>query len=124
MDLKQYFSDLRATEAELLKNHPNRVVYVTSVFYRERNSTPGDTASATPSNAARVITDGTHREATEAEVKNFLAHQQQELEKNVRAEQQKKQQYVVVTGGTNTLQPVNATVLPGTKGVLPLGEED
>lgn len=98
MDLKAYFSDLRREEAALDKiaESQDGIVYVTSVFHREKNSTSGSTLSATPRNAARVITDGTHRRATEMEVKGFLDHQQKELEKSVRMEQIKKKQYIVV----------------------------
>lgn|SRR5690242_17564318 len=97
MDLKRYFDDLRAKAAELEDKYPDGVVYVTSLFYRERNSTPGATATANYKNAARVITDGTHREATEEEIEAFQLQQHRELEKNIRSEQLKKQQYVVVT---------------------------
>lgn len=96
MDLKEYFRDLHAEEAKLEKKHPEGVVYVTSLFHRERNSTPGTTLSATCRNAARVITDGTHREATQDEIDGFLHHQQRELTKNTRAEQMNKKQYIVV----------------------------
>jgi hypothetical protein len=96
MDLKEYYRDLHAIEAKLEDKHPNGVVHVTSVFHRERNSTPGTTLSATCRNAARVITDGTHREATEEEIAGFLDHQQKELRRNTMSEQKNKQQYIVV----------------------------
>lgn len=99
MDLRQYFTDKKAKQAELEKKFSDGVVHVTSVFYRERNSTAGATSSATVENAARVITDGTHREATEDEIAAFYARQKSDLEKHIRAEQVKKQQYVVVTQG-------------------------
>lgn len=119
MDLRTYFQDLRRIAAELERKFGDSgVVYVTSKFYRERNSTEGSTASATCWNAARVITDGTHRESSDEEIQKFLQHQQDELEKNIRSEQAKKQQYVVVTGNTldSPLRPVNATVIPGQRG--------
>ena len=96
MDLKEYFQDLRAEEAKLEKSHPDGVVYVTSLFHRERNSTPGSTLSATCRNAARVITDGTHREATQEEIDGFMRHQQEQLRKNTQSEQMNKKQYIVV----------------------------
>ncbi len=96
MDLRAYFNDLRGTEAELEQVAKDGVVYVTSVFHREKNSTPGSTLSATPRNAARVITDGTHRQATSDEVKAFFAHQRKQLEHTTKMEQLKKQQYIVV----------------------------
>ena len=114
MDLKEYFDDKRATMEQLRKKYPNNLVHVTSKFYRERNSTEGATASANYANAARVITDGTHREATEAEIAKFYEQQQRELEKNTRSEQSKKQQYVIVTDNSSSLS--NATVVPAQKG--------
>ena len=114
MDLKEYFKDLRTNQRKLEKKYPNGVVHVTSLFYRERNSTPGATASATCENAARVITDGTHREATEEEIKAFYDHQRRQLEQNVRSEQMKKQQYVIVTDKSDPFS--NATVVPAQRG--------
>lgn len=102
MDLKEYFRDLHAKEAELEKKYPDGVVYVTSLFHRERNSTPGSTLSATCRNAARVITDGTHREATKEEIESFLEHQQEQLRRNARAEQANKKQYIVVVDQKET----------------------
>lgn len=96
MNLQEYFQDKRKLMVVLDKDHPDGVVHVTSVFHRERNSTPGATASATVSNAARVITDGTHREATPAEVREFLAHQERQRVMVARSEQLKKKQYIVV----------------------------
>jgi hypothetical protein len=127
MDLKAYYSELSEKEAELLKGSgKNKVVYVTSKFYRERNSTPGSTVSATPANAARVITDGTHQLATQEEIAKFIKHQNDELTKNIRAEQSKKQQYVVVTSNAkaefgidddgDAAAVANAAVVPAQKG--------
>lgn len=96
MDLKEYYNDLRKHEARLEVKHPDGIVYVTSVFHRERNSTAGSTLSATCRNAARVLTDGTHREATDDEISSFLQRQQDELRRNAAAEQKNKRQYIVV----------------------------
>ena len=96
MNLKDYFSDLRKVEAELVGEHPDGIVFVTSLFHRERNSTPGSTLSATCRNAARVITDGTHRRATQEEIDGFARRQQEELRRNTVAEQKNKRQYIVV----------------------------
>jgi hypothetical protein len=110
MDLKQYYLEMRAKAVELAAKHPDGIVHVTSVFYRERNSTPGSTASATCYNAARVLTDGTHREATEGEIEAFYQHQQDELEKHTRAEQQKKKQFLVVTD--TAVSPMPSATIP------------
>ncbi len=96
MNLQDYFSDLRKTEADLERRHPDGVVHTTSLFHRERNSTPGSTLSASCRNAARVITDGTHREATPTEIEDFEARQQDELRRNTASEQKNKKQYIVV----------------------------
>lgn len=98
MDLRQYYNDLRAKESELEKvaKAQDGVVYVTSVFHREKNSTAGATLGASPRNAARVITDGTHRDATEDEVRAFYIRQQEQLSATTKMEQMKKKQYIVV----------------------------
>lgn len=116
MDLKAYFQDLNLKQRELEEKHPDGVVHVTSLFYRERNSTPGSTASATCRNAARVITDGTHREASEEEIEAFLERQRLQLEQNIRSEQAKKQQYVIVQNTTGPQLAADATVLPAQRG--------
>lgn len=101
MDLKEYFADKRTVEAQLEREFPNDIVYVTSVRHREKNSVAGQTLSATHANAARVITDGTHRLATAEEVRGFLELQNSNRLKSVKAEQAKKQQYIVVMDGEN-----------------------
>jgi hypothetical protein len=105
MDLHRYYEDLRTTEADLSKANRTNVVYVTSLFHRDRNSTEGQTHSASCRNAARVITDGTHRVATEAEIAAFLAHQQEELQRNTLSEQGKKQVLFVVADPTQGKGP-------------------
>ena len=108
MDLRAYFGDLHAKEAELEKKFPEGVVHVTSLFHRERNSTPGSTLSATCRNAARVITDGTHREATQEEIDGFMRHQQDQLRRNTQSEQMNKKQYIVVVDQKESAEPVFA----------------
>jgi hypothetical protein len=105
MDLKTYYDDMRKTMADLERRHPDGIVYVTSMFHRERNSTPGSTLSASCRNAARVITDGTHKEATQEEIDNFLDHQQDENRKNTIAEQKNKRQYIVVVDNKEAAEP-------------------
>lgn len=124
MDLRQYFADKKEKEAELKQRFPDGVVHVFSLFYRERNSTPGAVYSATISNAARVITDGTHRVAEESEVAEFHNRQERELRKNARNEQAKRQQYMVVTSGMTAEDVINSTVVPGRRGVAVTEEDD
>ena len=71
MDLRAYFDDMNSKEAEFKVKYKENIVHVTSLFHRERNSTAGNVISATRHNAARVITDGTHRESTPEEVAQF-----------------------------------------------------
>jgi hypothetical protein len=118
MDLKTYYNDLRAKDAELVLIHPDGVVYVTSLFHRERNSTPGSTLSATTHNAARVITDGTHREATQEEIDGFLQHQQNELRRNAATEQKNKRQYIVVVDQKDANEPVFAGAETGKSAIV------
>ena len=96
MDLRSYFTDLNAKQAELVDKFGSNPVYVTSIFNRDRGSVEGTTLTASPRNAARVITDGTHREATKEEIAKFLAHQQTNLTEIMKSEQRKKQQFVVM----------------------------
>jgi len=96
MDLREYFGELRVTEKDLEKKHPNRVVYVTSVKNSMKNSTPGATFSTTPYNAARGITDETHRLATDDEIQAFIDHQERNRVTNQRSEASKKKEIVVV----------------------------
>ena len=126
MDLREYFGDLHKAESLLERAHPDGIVYVTSLFHRERNSTPGSTMSASCRNAARVITDGTHREATQEEIEAFMAHQQSELRKNTRSEQMNKKQYIVVVDQKEQLgqlEPVLAGVGGGDTGQGPKGRQ-
>ena len=101
MDLKEYYTERRTLEADLEKEFPEDIVYVTSVRHRERNSLAGKTLSASYANAARVITDGTHRLSTASEVRGFLDLQNQNRMRAVKAEQAKKQQYIVVMDDKN-----------------------
>jgi hypothetical protein len=96
MDLIQYYNDLNKIAAKLEQDFPNQPVYVTSTFNRDRNSTAGVTLSASYRNAARVITDGTHRIATPAEVAKFIEMQEKNLENSIKAEQRKNKQFVVM----------------------------
>lgn len=111
MDIKEYYRDLHKTAAELERKNPERIVHVTSVYNREKNATAGCTLSATPENAARVITDGTHREATKEEVAAFLTLQENNRIKAVKSEQAKNKQFVVV------LDPDQRSALTGNGGV-------
>ena len=96
MDLVEYFRNVRSEEKLLDQKHPNRVVYITSVKNSAKNSLAGMTVSATPYNAARAITDETHREASDTEIKLFLEHQERNRLDTQRSETRKKKEIVVV----------------------------
>ena len=97
MDAKEYFQDLRQTEAGLMKKNKSNLVYVTYVKNREKNSTAGSTMSADAYNTALVITDGTHRIATSEEIRGFIDLQERNRVTAIKAEQRKRQQLVVLT---------------------------
>ena len=96
MDLKSYYADIRAKESELARKYQDGVVYITSLYHREKNSTEGATCSATCKNAARAIVDQTHREATPEEVKQFIQLQHSNKVKAASMEQNRNRQYVMV----------------------------
>jgi len=125
VNLQEYYGDLRAKRAELERKYPSGEVFVTSLFHRERNSTAGAVCSATLYNAARVITDGTHREATKEEIDLFLQHQQDQLRRNTAAEQATRKQFIVVLDKDNlpaTLTPPPpAQAQPATGKPQPVG---
>lgn len=128
MDLKQYYIDLNQNQAKLEIQFPDGIVHVTSLFYRERNSTPGHTSSATHRNAARVITDGTHRVATEPEINDFYQRQEDQRLAVVRSEQQKKRQFVVMVDGgvaeTIQRQPLKNSAPAPTAAVVAVADDD
>lgn len=113
MNMRDYYSDKLLEERRLRDKHPNGVVFVTSVFNRDRSSVAGQTLSATCSNAARVITDGTHRESTKDEIKAFITHQQQQKVSLALAEQKNKQQYVMVVDRKATPQELASVMVGG-----------
>lgn len=103
MDLKEYFDDVKNKEKELIKEEDPKepgVTYVMSLYNREKNSVGGCVLAAAHKNAARVITDGTHRKATQDEIDAFLQHQEANKLRSTRSEQSKNRQYVVVVDPT------------------------
>jgi hypothetical protein len=122
MDLNAYFADKRVCEAELRQGRPHNVVYITSLFHRDRNSTAGTTVSASCANAARVITDGTHRIATPDEIKAFQDRQQEELRRNTVSEQMNKRQFFVVLPNSAGESMVAQATDPITSAMKPGGE--
>jgi hypothetical protein len=70
-----------------------------------KNSTAGTVFTATVNNAARVIADETHREATEGEYSEFLAHQERERQQIAVMEQRRRKDVIVYmnAGDPNTV---------------------
>jgi len=123
MDLRAYFADKHAKMAELEKTSPGGVVYVTSLFNRERNSQAGSTLSATVENAARVITDGTHRLATQDEVDAFIKMQEKNREAAARSEQERTKQVVVFVDERQSVRATQgAYEVPVAVATLPVEE--
>jgi hypothetical protein len=99
MDIHSFYKDVRAKEAELEKNYPDRVVHITSLENKEKNVTSGATCSSTPRMAAERIVNGTHRIATQDEIDGFLRLQAVNRDNTLRAEIQKRNQIVTVLPG-------------------------
>jgi len=110
MDIKQYYGDISKKRAELEEAYESGEVYLTSLFHREKNSTAGQVSTATPENAARVLVDGTHKLSSEDEVaayKKLLERNRTEIAK---AEQLKKQQYIVVVDQKQSASELSAAL--------------
>jgi hypothetical protein len=108
MNLTEYYRELNDTAKDLERSHPDGVVHVTSLRNREKNSVAGKTLSAGCRNAARVITDGTHRVATLEEINAFAELQEKNRVVATLSEQRKRQQYIVLVDES---QPANAGLL-------------
>jgi len=72
-----YFSDLRALRDTLNARYPDSCLLVVSVTNRLKGSTGGTITEVDTANGARIILDGTHREANAQEIQ--LYRQEQEL---------------------------------------------
>lgn len=97
MDLTAYFAEKREIAAHLVDVYgKNGVVHITSLRHRESGTTAGTTLSATIDNAARVIANGTHREATRAEITAFMQHQERNRVTSMTMEQARKREFVVM----------------------------
>lgn len=105
-DIAKFYSDLRKLQASLEAEYPTGVVHVTSVENRQLNSLPGVTLSATAYNAARVITEGTHRLATKEEIAAFHTLQQDNHREASMAEQRRNKQFVVVVDPTQLAKTI------------------
>ena len=76
MNSQQYYSDMRAMTDALAARHADGCLLVVSVDNRFKNTTAGNTCEVTTDNAARLILDGTHREATAEEIHAYQEAQE------------------------------------------------
>jgi len=122
MDVRQYYSDRRKIAVDLVKQFPDGIVYITSIFNRERNTTEGATCSVGIDNATRCLVEGTHRLATEEEIDRFNQLQETNRVEAAKGEQRKRQQYVVVVNeGDPSLNPLTASAKHGTGTPIEVG---
>lgn len=77
-DLQTYYQDIRAKRAELTKDFIDGWCMVMSVYNREKNSTAGTLTQVSVERAAQVITDGTHRLASDAEIATYTKAQEEQ----------------------------------------------
>src|SRR4051794_32638017 len=70
-DFRQYYATIRAKQTELGPEFPEGCCLVMSVQSLERNSPGGNVCEVSLYDAARLLTDGTHRLATKEETVAF-----------------------------------------------------
>lgn len=76
MNSQQYYSDLHAKTNALAVTHADGCLLVVSVANLLRGTTPGNICEVTVDNAARLLLDGTHREATAEEIRAYQEAQE------------------------------------------------
>jgi hypothetical protein len=75
MDTTLYYAALREQRETLAKQHPSGFCLVVSVFNLQKQSAPGNLCEVTINDAARLLFEQTHREATEDEARAYLNRQ-------------------------------------------------
>lgn len=78
MDTQTYYAKIRETREELAKQNPQGFCLVISVANLEKNSTAGTPCEVSLYDAARLMTDGTHRVANEKEADAYRNRQEAE----------------------------------------------
>jgi hypothetical protein len=76
MNNESYYSDLRAKTNALAAQYPDGCLLVVSVSNRLKGSTGGTIAEVDTANGARIILDGTHREANPEEARLYREAQE------------------------------------------------
>ena len=75
MNTQQYYAAIREKQEALTKQFPKGYCLVVSVLNREKNSTAGTFCEVLVPEAARLITDGTHRTVTDEESSAYYGAQ-------------------------------------------------
>lgn|ERR1019366_2285300 len=101
MTSETYYSDLRAKKDSLAAQYPDGCLLVASVANRLRGSTAGNVCEVDIANGARLLLDGTHREANPEEVQLF--REAQELQARVTTDplQAARKQFGLLVKGTS-----------------------
>jgi hypothetical protein len=88
MDLKKYYSDIRAVEATL---PPQKIYYLVSLDNPDKNITGGRVLDvATARQAAELIVGRTHRPADPADIERFRADEKRLSEEYAAAEYKRR----------------------------------
>lgn len=95
-----YYATIRAKGDELTKQNPSGFCLIVSVHNLQKNSTAGNIAEVSNYNAARFITEGTHRVATDTEVQTYQQQQSSIRARNHNDELARlKEEFAAVTKG-------------------------
>lgn len=78
MDFQAYYKNVREKREQLTRTFPSGCCVVLSVYNLAANSQPGGITECDLANAARIITDGTHRLATDKEAADFYSQRDAE----------------------------------------------
>jgi hypothetical protein len=82
MNSQAYYQILRTKREDLAIRYPSGFCLVMSIFNPQRNSAPGNLCEVTVADAARLLYEGTHREATEDEARVYAANLDAERMRN------------------------------------------
>lgn len=82
MNTQEYYATLRTKQEDLSIRHPSGFCLVVSVFNAQKQSAPGNLCEVTIADAARLLFEQTHREATEDEAAIYAEKQDAERMRN------------------------------------------
>jgi hypothetical protein len=81
MNLQNYYREIRERKQELSGLHPDGCCLVISLERKDRAITGGTISEVSLDNAAKILTEGTHRLVTEAEQEAYRVQQAAERER-------------------------------------------